>query len=620
MLRLRRITTVRGLVTSAQKRALNKEQVSGGKKAEAVSKPPPPPSDSPSSSSSSSSSFPIAAVLAFAGIGAGAYYYNAQQQLQKTASIVNEEHVKSEVEEEEKPVLVAKEQEQEQVEGEGEAQATEVEIQNQVEAKGSAPGVSVEDMQTIGFGGSLDNPIRLEGNKSPATVFQKLDGARVSVDSMNAAISNAATSEGDIMEETSDSIGNTVEVANEENVIAKKQMSAVEAAAELFTKDVEKSAIELAQLRAQSLRLDPSVSELHDLSDIDKLSVGELRLRIMQLAAAIADSARHEAMRLKEYSAMAEKQTADKYLEILQKQRVEFETLLATQLRDKEDEITRSFLEKERNTKGEYESILNSQLASQQEDFEKKWNVMSEDLQKSLNDKLEVSLADAIAENKAKMVTELSRKVNEIEGLTKQLEELRQKARLSATFKQGSQSAHRVSAAALTLASKLTTSEPVFGEFANLEAIVGGIESGPVSAALEKIPSSAKGGVPTLPELQHRFEPIKQLCRQAAMVPEGSGLGGQILGYVFSSILIAPPSSRVDGNPDELSLARAHSFVQQGDLESAVKELDNLKGQAFFVAKDWKEAAATRAIVDQVVRILKVECALMNENMSGSSD
>ena len=103
MLRLRRITTVRGLVTSAQKRALNKEQVSGGKKVEAVSKPPPPPppSDAPSSSSSSSSSsFPIAAVLAFAGIGAGAYYYNAQQQLQKTASIVNEEHVKSEVEEE----------------------------------------------------------------------------------------------------------------------------------------------------------------------------------------------------------------------------------------------------------------------------------------------------------------------------------------------------------------------------------------------------------------------------------------------------------------------------------------------------------------------------------------
>jgi len=612
MLRIRRITTVRGLVTSAQKRALNKEQVSGGNKAEAVSKPPPPPpSDSPSSSSSSS--FPIAAVLAFSAIGAGAYYYNEQQQLQKTSSIVNEEHVKSEVEEEEKPVLVAKEQEQEQVEGE--VQATGVETQDLVEDKGSAPGVSVKDMLTIGFGGSLDNPIRLEANKSPATVFQKLDGARVSVDSMN-----AATSEGDVTVESSDSIGTTVEVTDEENVIAKKQMSAVEAAAELFTRDVEKSAIELAQLRAQSLRLDPSISELHDLSGIDKLSVGELRLRIMQLAAAIADSARHEAMRLKEYSAMAEKQTADKYLEILQKQRVEFETLLATQLRDKEDEITRSFLEKERNTKGEYESILNTQLASQQEDFEKKWNVMSEDLQKSLNDKCEVSLADAIAENKAKMVTELARKVNEIEGLTKQLEELRQKARLSATFKQGSQSAHRVSAAALTLASKLTTSEPVFGEFANLEAIVGGIESGPISAALEKIPCSAKGGVPTLPELQHRFEPIKQLCRQAAMVPEGSGLGGQILGYAFSSILIAPPSSRVDGNPDELSLARAHSFVQQGDLESAVKELDNLKGQAFFVAKDWKEAAATRAILDQVVRILKVECALMNENMSGSSD
>mmetsp|Transcript_14231 Transcript_14231/g.21903 ORF Transcript_14231/g.21903 Transcript_14231/m.21903 type:complete len:656 (-) Transcript_14231:149-2116(-) len=646
MLHLRRLGTKRNLATSAQKRALNKQQVEGpastatgetsaseaasttttstsGAAAAATTSPP--------SSSSAGGGSMVPMLIGGSALLVGGVLYakpglldglmgtggssdnNKDAAAAATPVVATETAVAAD-----KAAVVVKEEEEKAV------------------VVVSTPGVSVEQMASMGI---PSNPVRNTPKAVPA--FEQMEGHRVSVEGMNAF--NLASKgedvdvpvvvvdesvDADVVEESaSPSPASAVVVEQQESSSAappasasatdKYAPNAMDAAAEVFSNDVEKSAIELAQLRAQTLRLD--VIQQEDLNRLEDLSPAELRFKVLQLISSLSDSARHEAVRLKEYAAIAEKQTAEKYLEILQKQRLEFENLLAAQLRDKEDSLARKYQEEARTMKTEYETFLRAQLEAQQAEFEQKWNAQVDELTKSYDDRLEVSLADGIAKNKDEMIGELTKKLNQVKELSQQLEILQQKASISATFEQGSQAAHRTSAAALALAGKFETSQSAVGEMASLKTIVGDSDS-PITVALSKIPAAASTGVPTLPELQNKFEKVKSACRQAAMVPDNSGLGGQLLGYVFASMSIPPPVDElVDGDSSDHILARAHHFVQVGDLERAIGQLDQLKGQAAFVVHDWKEDASARVLVDQAVRVIKMECALMNKSMGGSA-
>ena len=58
--------------------------------------------------------------------------------------------------------------------------------------------------------------------------------------------------------------------------------------------------------------------------------------------------------------------------------------------------------------------------------------------------------------------------------------------------------------------------------------------------------------------------------------------------------------------------------MKLGELEESVSELDKLKGQAAFtVVRDWKSAAMDRIAVEKALKVIKMECALLNKNMSG---
>ena len=115
------------------------------------------------------------------------------------------------------------------------------------------------------------------------------------------------------------------------------------------------------------------------------------------------------------------------------------------------------------------------------------------------------------------------------------------------------------------------------------------------------------------------------------MVPEGrAGLEGQLLGMLFARLSVPPSPDAVPAAEDGeggggvavavadgvLSLAREH--VRAGDLESAVEQLDRLRGQAAHAVADWKNAAADRVATDQALRVIKLECALLNKDLLGA--
>lgn len=103
-------------------------------------------------------------------------------------------------------------------------------------------------------------------------------------------------------------------------------------------------------------------------------------------------------------------------------------------------------------------------------------------------------------------------------------------------------------------------------------------------------------------------------------MPEGrSGLEGQLLGMVFAKLSV-PPSETLADETDQavisdsiLFMARKH--VQNGDLEKAVETLDKLKGQAAFVMNDWKSKAMDRVATERALKVIKLECALLNKEL-----
>ncbi len=110
-------------------------------------------------------------------------------------------------------------------------------------------------------------------------------------------------------------------------------------------------------------------------------------------------------------------------------------------------------------------------------------------------------------------------------------------------------------------------------------------------------------------------------CSQAAMVPEGrAGLSGQLLGMLFAKLSVPPssdavPKSEEEGNVADGILSLARMYVHLGDLEKAVEQLNRLKGQTAYVMSDWKTKAADRVSTERALKIIKLECALLNRDM-----
>jgi hypothetical protein len=144
-----------------------------------------------------------------------------------------------------------------------------------------------------------------------------------------------------------------------------------------------------------------------------------------------------------------------------------------------------------------------------------------------------------------------------------------------------------------------------------------------IASAVSALPASVTTGVPTVSELQTKFETVHKKSRQAALVPTGRvGLEGQFLGSLFATIKSAPnpeePAPEDAKDNAEYVLARARRHVQLGELEQAVEELNKLpsNGQAAFTVKDWKKDALERVAVNKALRTIKVECALLNSIIS----
>jgi mitofilin len=354
------------------------------------------------------------------------------------------------------------------------------------------------------------------------------------------------------------------------------------------------------------------------LNDLDKLSPSQLRTRIVQLATELQDRTKWEAVRLKEFLAMKEQEGQQETLVQLQKQRLELQDILAKRLREQEHELTVRAQQQLDEKDAATQQLLDSALAARQQDYEtEKHNftvVTTQEITAQVQEE-----ADAKMERyKAQVAQELANKMTALTKLADRLRQLEAALETLQANQSGSNKAHRLSAAALRLTEQLESGQP--GEWNALKAAAG--PTGVIATAVASIPARVQqNGLPTMAELQVQFESVYKRCRQAAMVPQGRfGLEGQLAGIVLSALRFPPspddPAPENDKDNAEFVLVRARKYLQVGELERAVEQLEKLEGQAAFTVQDWKEAALDRIAVEKALKVIKMECALLNQDMA----
>ena len=302
---------------------------------------------------------------------------------------------------------------------------------------------------------------------------------------------------------------------------------------------------------------------------------------------------------------------------------------MATRVREKEDELTRQTNEILKQKDESIHSLLEAATTSQQEEHEAHLKSQLQLLEKDLVTKKDAEYQNLLSKEKESFLTELEEHVQQIEKLSKVVANLEDVANASRTFQKTSQEAHTISAAALALSDKLETSLPLGQELATLKAVVSiSDEDTVIRSTLESIPKNAnEKGVPTVTMLQRRFEHVWDMARTAAFVPSDQvGLGAQFVGKLFSALkfdTVAQPTldgsvAPSNGENPEYILKLAKNNVENGNLEQAIDLLKLLDktSQIRFTVRDWMDDAEDRVTLEKALKVVKMECALLNANMA----
>lgn len=287
--------------------------------------------------------------------------------------------------------------------------------------------------------------------------------------------------------------------------------------------------------------------------------------------------------------------------------------------------------------------VVQSALDIQKHEHELDKEAHSETLHKELQVSYSTEYSNKLEEYKRSIQNELQSKIQTLNNLQNHLSTLQHSLHTYQLSQEGSNKAHRLSAAALAFAEKLETSDSASIELKTLQNVSG--KDGVIVTALSTIPDNAVHvGIPTTIQLQKRFtNDIYPQCKTATNIPTGRicTLEGQLTGMLFSMLKLYPSSGIIalddddSKNNPEYILERAKEYINNGQIELALYELDHINKASSeqqqkeevtvavddkrsqllsLVLNDWKQDAIHRITIDKALKVIKMECALLNES------
>lgn len=122
-----------------------------------------------------------------------------------------------------------------------------------------------------------------------------------------------------------------------------------------------------------------------------------------------------------------------------------------------------------------------------------------------------------------------------------------------------------------------------------------------INSAIASInPIAYQRGVPTTAQLIDRFRRVAGEVRKASLLPENAGLASHATSLLLSKVLFKKHGLAV-GDDVESILTRTETFLEEGNLDEAAREMNGLKGWAKTLSTDW---------LGEVRRVLEVRQAL----------
>jgi mitofilin len=146
---------------------------------------------------------------------------------------------------------------------------------------------------------------------------------------------------------------------------------------------------------------------------------------------------------------------------------------------------------------------------------------------------------------------------------------------------------------------KAQTPRPFIRELAALKEIA---EDDPVvNAAIASInPTAYQQGIPSSAQLIDRFRRVAGEVRKASLLPEEAGVASHASSYLLSKLLFKK-KGLASGDDVESILTRTETFLEEGNLDEAAREMNGLSGWAKTLSKDW---------IAEVRKVLEVQQAL----------
>jgi mitofilin len=144
-----------------------------------------------------------------------------------------------------------------------------------------------------------------------------------------------------------------------------------------------------------------------------------------------------------------------------------------------------------------------------------------------------------------------------------------------------------------------TSPKPFVRELAALKEIAA--DDPVVDAAIASInPIAYQRGIPTSAQLIDRFRRVAGEVRKASLLPEEAGVASHASSYVLSKLLFKK-KGLATGDDVESILTRTETFLEEGNLDEAAREMNGLTGWAKTLSKDW---------LGEVRKVLEVQQAL----------
>ncbi|KAH8682149.1 mitofilin [Xylariales sp. PMI_506] len=124
-----------------------------------------------------------------------------------------------------------------------------------------------------------------------------------------------------------------------------------------------------------------------------------------------------------------------------------------------------------------------------------------------------------------------------------------------------------------------------------------------VNAAIASInPSAYQRGISTPSQLIDRFRRVATEVRKASLLPDDAGVASHASSWVLSKVLFKKDGLAA-GDDVESILTRTQTYLEEGDLDSATRELNGLTGWAKTLSRDWLAEARKVLEVQQALEV-----------------